>query len=138
MEWDLAAASAEELTELAAWIAWYKENREHLLGGELVRVDVPDADVWVHGVVTPERGLFSVVTGAIHGATNLGDVVLPGLEPDAVYDVRPVQVGGTPTPWSPPGWAGGVRMTGRALASVGLRFGAMWPDHVVLVDATRA
>ena len=138
VEWDLAAASAEELTELAAWIAWYKENREHLLGGELVRVDVPDADVWVHGVVTPERGLFSVVTGAIHGATNLGDVVLPGLEPDAVYDVRPVQVGGTPTPWSPPGWAGGVRMTGRALASVGLRFGAMWPDHVVLVDATRA
>ncbi len=138
VEWDLAAASAEELAELDAWIAWYKENRAHLLGGELVRVDMPDADVWVHGVVTPERGLFSVVTGAIHPATDLGDVILPGLDPDAVYDVRPVQVGRTPTPWSPPGWAGGVRMSGRALACVGLRFGAMWPDHVVLVDAARA
>ncbi|WP_342373368.1 alpha-galactosidase [Propioniciclava soli] len=137
VEWDLAQASDDEIAELGAWISWWKANREHLLGGDLVRVDTPDADVWIHGVVTPERGVFAVTPGRIDAVTNLGDVVLPGLDPDADYDVSVVRVGAEPPVWGAPAWFGGVRLSGRALASVGVRFPAMAPDHTVLVDAVR-
>ena len=138
IEWDLGEASAAELAELAAWVGWWKDNRDHLLGGELVRVDSPDADVWVHGVVTPERGIFSVGAGASGPVTNLGDVVLPGLDPDADYLVRPLIVGAPPLLFGMPDWFAGVRLSGRALARVGLRFPTMPPDQVLLVEATRA
>ena len=138
VEWDLAAASADELAELGAWIAWWKTARATLLAGDLVRVDVPEADAWVHGVVTPERGIFSVGVGASGPVSNLGDVVLPGLDPEAVYAVRPVIPAAPPMLFGMPAWFGGVQLSGRVLATVGLRFPAMPPDQVLLVEAVRA
>ncbi len=137
VEWDLASASEAELDELGAWIAWWKSARSTLLGGELVRVDVPDAGAWVHGVVTPERGIFSVGRGETGPSASLGDVVLPGLEPDAVYDVRPVIPAAPPVLFGPPDWFAGVRLSGCVLAEVGLRFPVMPPDQVLLVEAVR-
>ena len=137
VEWDLAEASASELAELGAWIAWWKDARSTLLAGDLVRVDSPDADVWVHGVVTPQRGIFSIGSGASGPVSNLGDVVLPGLVADAVWDVRPVIPAAPPLLFGLPAWVGGVRLTGRVLAEVGLRFPVMPPDQVLLVEAVR-
>lgn len=137
VEWDIAAATPEERAELAVWIDWWKSRRETLLAGELVRVDSPDADAWVHGVVTPQRGIFSVGAGSSGPAPSLGDVVLPGLDPEATYEVRPVFPAGPPLLFGEPGWFGGVRLSGRVLATVGLRFPAMPPDQVLLVEAVR-
>ncbi len=137
VEWDLGAASEGELAELAAWIGWWKGARSTLLGGELVRVDVPDADAWVHGVVTPARGIFSVGVGASGPVLGLGDVLLPGLDPEAVYEVRPVIPASPPMLFGMPDWFGGVRLPGRLLAEVGLRFPVMPPDQVLLVEAVR-
>ena len=92
----------------------------------------------MHGVVTPERGIFSVGAGASGPVTNLGDVVLPGLDPDADYLVRPLIVGAPPLLFGMPDWFAGVRLSGRSLARVGLRFPTMPPDQVLLVEATRA
>ncbi|HEY3410225.1 MAG TPA: alpha-galactosidase, partial [Propionicimonas sp.] len=55
IEWDLRRATAEELEELAQWIAFYKANRGLLLGGDLVRVDFPDAALNAFGVVAPDK-----------------------------------------------------------------------------------
>ena len=136
IEWDLAAASDADLAELAAWVGWWKENRDHLLTGDLVRVDTPDDDVYAHGVVTAERGLFSVMTGRIHPITTLGDIVLPGRDADRVYDVRVVWPAGAASIWGRPEWFDGVRLSGRTLARVGVRFGPLQPDTVVLIEAS--
>ena len=50
VEWDLAAASEEELADLAEWIAFFKDHRPLLLGGDLVRTDLDDPSIQVQGV----------------------------------------------------------------------------------------
>ena len=42
IEWDLSAATAQELAQLKEWVSFYKANRKLLMGGDLVRVDCPD------------------------------------------------------------------------------------------------
>ena len=65
-------------------------------------------------------------------------MVLPGLDPEAVYAVRPVIPAAPPMLFEMPAWFGGVQLSGRVLATVGLRFPAMPPDQVLLVEAVRA
>ncbi len=55
IEWDLTEAADDELAELGAWISFYKRERGLLLGGDLVRIDVADPRLLVHGVVAPDR-----------------------------------------------------------------------------------
>ena len=50
-----ATAPPAELAELAAWIAFYREHRDLLLGGDLVRIDFPDEALLAGGVVAPDR-----------------------------------------------------------------------------------
>ena len=45
IEWDLTAATAQELAELKEWVSFYKANRRLLMGGDLVRLDFPDPNV---------------------------------------------------------------------------------------------
>jgi len=139
IEWDLTQASPAELDELRGWVAWYKENRGLLLGGELVRVDVPDAGLLVHGVVTPERGLYEICATELPAVGNVGRLVLPGLDPDACYRVRALRTPPLPptavAPWMLA--ADGVVLTGRALACVGVRASYLPPEQSFLIEATR-
>ncbi|MGI8522587.1 MAG: alpha-galactosidase, partial [Nocardioides sp.] len=50
IEWDLASASADERAELAAWVRLYRERRDLLHSGRVVRRG-PDDGRLVHGVV---------------------------------------------------------------------------------------
>ena len=140
VEWDLAAASDDERAELAAWIALYRAERALLHTGVVVRDEMPAAGQWLHGVVAQDRSraLFALVQRERPATWPPGLVRLPGLDPDATYEVAP---GG---PFSPPGdwdrpawWAHPVRLTGRALATVGLQSPALEVDHAALVTATR-
>ena len=150
LEWDLAGTTPEELAELAAWIAWYKRNRATLHGGELVRVDLPDPGQFLHGVVTAERAFFSLCVTRTSDTTTLGRIVLPGLDPDAVYEVRPVTPAGMPaTPGLDTGIAGlgippwlhdgrPLRLCGRALGTVGVQTPWLPPDRCLLLEVTRS
>lgn len=159
IEWDLGKASAAELAELGAWIGFYKEHRGLLLGGEVVRVDFPDASVNVHGVVAADRGsaIFSVVSVERSEVVSVGRIPLPGLDPVRRYRVRPV-VELLPHRGRPPAWWGlrmpavdeyhaldageharlvpdgeqGVELSGLALATAGLMPASIDPDHAVL------
>src|ERR687897_2404015 len=90
IEWDLAKASEDELTELTEWVAFYKEHRALLLGGDLVRLDFPDPAVLLHGVVASDRSaaLYAFVSVALSDVVQVGRLALPGLDPDRRYRVR--------------------------------------------------
>ena len=107
IEWDLARASEAELAELTQWITYYRANREHLLGGDLVRVDVPDPEtLHVYGIVSPDQDRATY----FHAATARPDssprprIRLRGLDPARRYAVRPVIVGAHPSGLEPAAW----------------------------------
>lgn len=109
IEWDLAQASEVELAELKQWIAYYRANRERLLSGDLVRVDVADPETLnVYGVVSPERdrATYFHATTARPDSSPRPRVRLPGLDPARRYAVRPVVVGAHPSGLEPAPWWG--------------------------------
>ncbi|MBO9554360.1 alpha-galactosidase [Cellulomonas sp.] len=145
IEWDLREADPAQRAELAAWVAVYKELRGLLHTGTAVHADTVDPALVVHGVVAQDRSdaVFAVVATDTSQNLPAGRVQLPGLDPDAVYLVRPQAPGdvveGLGGGAVPPWWtADGVRLTGRALAEVGLAAPTLFPEHLVLVRATRA
>ncbi|UVJ38112.1 alpha-galactosidase [Arthrobacter sp. CJ23] len=165
IEWDLAHASNEELDSLRRWITFYKQERQLLLSGDLVRMDSPDSNVMVHGVLSKDR------SNAIFAAAALDSLYpdpaarlkLRGLDPDATYRVEPVFTGPTPSGLLPPQWWGqptadgvvvepstlratsrhgvvfpGAVFPGDVLAKVGVASPRIHPDQVVLYRITMA
>ena len=141
IEWDLTAASEAEAAELREWIAFYREQRGLLLGGDLVRMDGYDDRTLVHGVVAPDRSraLFAMVTT---------DSILPdpavrlrfrGLDRHRPYRIRPVLPGPGPAGLLPPQWWGdgltGQVLSGAALEHAGLACPRVHPDQAVLYRA---
>ncbi|HEX5334271.1 MAG TPA: alpha-galactosidase, partial [Propionicimonas sp.] len=161
IEWDLRKATAEELEELAEWIAFYKANRGLLLGGDLVRVDFPDAALNAFGVVAPDksRAIYSFTAMDAYDTVLLGRLRFPGLDPSRRYRVAPAMVGRPPSGLRPPLWWGlerdytgelddlaagvppkfrattdkaGVELPGSVLVSTGLTDAPVNPDHTVI------
>ncbi|WP_308470186.1 alpha-galactosidase [Kineococcus rubinsiae] len=138
IEWDVTRASAADRAELTRWVALYKELRGLLHTGTTVRADQHDESFAVHGTVAADGGdgLFAVVQLTTPLTSVPGAVRLPGLLPDALYDVTvqapgdaPALRGDQPTPWLPDG----VRLPGRVLAAAGLRAPALQPQQLLLL-----
>ena len=108
IEWDLSRASAAELGELADWIAFYKEHRELLLGGDLIRIDFPDETLTATGVVASDRSraIYSYASIARSEVVLLGRVRFPGLDPARRYRVVPALLQHAPSGLRPPLWWG--------------------------------
>jgi alpha-galactosidase len=162
IEWDLAAATAQELTDLREWISFYKANRRLLMGGDSVRVDFPDPTVVAYGIVAPDRS-NAIYTVAFIGRSEVrlpGRLRLPGLDPHRRYRVRPLVVGRPPSGLKSPPWWGaitsefetygerrvvgwelpadggaGLVLSGAALASTGVMAADMHPEHAILYQA---
>ncbi|MFI9010107.1 alpha-galactosidase [Actinosynnema sp. NPDC053489] len=144
IEWDLTAASEEDLARLRAWVALYKELRPLLHTGVSVHGDHPDPAVEVHGVVAEDGSdaVFAIVALATSASYPPGPVRLPGLSPDTRYHVRPLPPGDVPDgnadnwgvrlPW----WRDGVTLPGRALSTAGVQAPVLHPERLVLVRAT--
>jgi alpha-galactosidase len=136
VEWDLAEATPEALAELGGWLAFFKEHRSLLLGGDLVRMDGYGTDVLVHGVLAADRAraLFAMVTLASPYPDPPARVRLRGLDPDRLYRVRPVNPAGLPPAWWGPNHDGTV-LSGAALAQMGVAAPRVGPDQVILYRA---
>ena len=159
IEWDLRKASPGERAELADWIAFHKQHRALLHGGNLVRLDHPDPAVVVHGVVAPDRseGIFSYAVLARSELVSPGRVRFPGLDPERRYAVEPVLVqhlpAGTRPPawwnvapasgpvnhspahpdhWAPVGERAGVTVRGSLLIEAGLTAPLLNPEHAIV------
>ena len=145
IEWDLAAASEEELAELTAWITLYKERRELLFTGDLVRADRGESPLWLQGVVSPDQGEALFALSAV-GRTDTAQhprLVLPGLDPAAAYRVRALLPSGPPSHLTPPPWlsrvleADGAVLPGAVLAVAGLAAPLLDPEQGLLLSLTR-
>ncbi|WP_062948663.1 alpha-galactosidase [Brachybacterium sp. sponge] len=145
IEWDLAAASEEELAELTAWITLYKERRELLFTGDLVRADRGESPLWLQGVVSPDQGeaLFALSAVGRADTAQHPRLVLPGLDPAAAYRVRALLPSGQPSHLTPPPWlarvleADGAVLPGAALAVAGLAAPLLDPEQGLLLSLTR-
>ncbi len=138
IEWDLTAASEEELEVLARWVALHKTHRGLLHGGTVVNGDHHDEDTWVQGVVAPDRSeaLYGVV--AVRRApSGPGRVRLPGLDPDRRYRVTVPDPGRPADPGAVPPWAReGVVVTGSVVEEHGIPMLPLLPEHGHLVHVT--
>ncbi|RIK14793.1 MAG: alpha-galactosidase [Acidobacteria bacterium] len=136
IEWDLTAATSEELDGLARWVAFHKTHRTLLHTGTVVNGDHHDDATWVQGVVAPDRSeaLYGVVAvrRAISGP---GRVRLPGLATDRRYRVHVPDPGGDVGPAVPPWAREGVTLPGVVLAEHGLPMLPLLPEHGHLVHA---
>jgi alpha-galactosidase len=138
IEWDITTASPSELDGLTATIALYREMRDVLHTGAVVRVDHPDPAVLVHGVVSADRALFCVAQLTTSERAVPCRVRLAGLDPDVRYLVEPVAPAGEPlvVQYSGPLWMSGVELSGLVLQSVGLQLPILAPEQALLVRLT--
>ena len=159
IEWDLARATDDEIAGLRRWIALYKEQRDLLFTGDLVRGGAEDDPVRLTGVVAAdgERGLFSVVVVGRSDLATLGRVRLPGLDAERRYRVRAVHVPGANDRYAPAwlatddgaaervGSAGtgagapggeGLVLTGAMLGRVGVAVPSLNPESALVLEVT--
>lgn len=137
VEWDLTTLADDELDRLAEWVAFHRSVRDLLHTGDVVRADLPDPSLQLDGVVSPDRedALFRLSLLDMGMSWPPPRVPVPGLDPDLVYEVSLQPPGDAPalTGRGRVGWASGVRLTGRALATVGLQAPLLRVDESVLI-----
>jgi len=140
-EWDLLPLDEGDLEQIRQWIAFYKEQRDALLTGDLVRRDSTDGTMWLHGIVSGDRShaLYQLVTRRRSAMSPRGMFRIPGLDPGRRYRLRPRLVGGGPDGLVLPPWGGedrrGIVMDGGALDAVGLHTPMLHPDQVLILEA---
>ncbi|HAG61120.1 MAG TPA: alpha-galactosidase, partial [Arthrobacter bacterium] len=132
--------------ELKRFIGLYKEHRGLIHSGRMVRADVPDDSLMLHGVVSDDGGsaLFAVVSTRTSFAEQPGRVAVPGLDPERTYKVEAIfpapgdaDYAHTFTQVQPPAWlASGAEASGRFLAEVGLPMPILNPEHALLLKFT--
>jgi alpha-galactosidase len=148
MEWDVRQVHGPEREELKRFIGIYKEHRDLIHSGRMVRADVSDDSVMLHGVVASgpaatgdTAALFAYISTRTGFAEQPGRVTLPGLEPDQSYRVEAIfptpadaDYAHTFTQVQPPAWLEtGAEATGRFLAEVGLPMPVLNPEHALLL-----
>ncbi|WP_427129282.1 alpha-galactosidase [Pseudarthrobacter sp. S9] len=158
MEWDVRQVQGAEREELKRFIGLYKEHRGLIHSGRMIRADVPDDALMLHGVVAGAAGtggtaqlsagstaaLFALVSTRTAFAEQPGRVRFPGLDADRTYLVEAIfpapgdaDYAHTYTQVQPPAWlAAGATAGGRFLAEVGLPMPVLNPEHAVLLRFT--
>jgi alpha-galactosidase len=142
IEWDVSAASDAEREGLAGAIAFYKRVRALLHSGEVVRADLADPALALHGVVAQDRGeaVFAYVQLDTSASERPGAVRLPGLDPERSYRVETVPLAGGPSIQDvvPPPWLEDLVVSGRALAGGGLQMPSLAPEQALVLHLTAA
>ena len=141
IEWNVTEANPEELEILKKWAALYKAKRGLLHSGRSIRVDHPDSNAFLYGVVAQDKSeaLFAYVQHRMNESTFPAMALLPGLEPESLYEVKVLNEVGKPRALqikNPP-WLKGVKLSGAALANIGVRPPILAPENAILISAVK-
>jgi alpha-galactosidase len=154
MEWDVRQVQGAEREELKRFIALYKEHRGLIHSGRMVRADLPDDALMLHGVVADlapgaapgsTAALFALVSTRTTFSEQPGRIAIPGLAAGSDFRVEAVfpipgdaDYAHTFTQVQPPAWlASGAVASGRFLAEVGLPMPILNPEHALLLKVTK-
>jgi alpha-galactosidase len=142
VEWNVARLGEDDRRALAEVIALHQRFRPLLHSGDVVRFDT-DPPYCAHGVYASDRSEALVSFAQLTTAASLTPPALrlPGLDPDQHYRVERVALPGERwgTAVGQPAWlTDGVVLTGRQLASHGIRPPIMHPESAVLILLTAA
>ena len=145
IEWDLREAGDGDLDRLAAWVERYRTFRPLLHSGRMIRPASSDPAVLLHGVVSSSRDDALIAHVQLDESSHSRGVTvrIPGLEPDATYDLRwegPVShtVVSRSAALLEPGPLGTATATGRSLATRGFLVPRRRPETVTLVHVSRS
>jgi alpha-galactosidase len=140
IEWNLLEASEDERAELAAVIELHKRFRLLLHRGRHHRVEHPDptVDGWVVVAAGGSEAVLSITRTASGPSPHLDPVSVPGLDPDRRYRLRPLPIGRPERGGArrQPAWltaTEAMTMTGRQLATVGVRPPLLHPESSVVI-----
>lgn len=142
IEWDLTSCSEAELAALTRWAALYKEFRGLLHSGVVVRADLPDPAVLLHGVVRADRteALFAWVALATTPVAHSERVSFPGLDPDADYRVTirtdldtALRQQDSDPQWTNSSTDDGIVLSGYVLTTVGVPLPVLNPANAILL-----
>ncbi|WP_225850539.1 alpha-galactosidase [Streptomyces sp. HPF1205] len=146
IEQDITRCDAGELARLTAWTALYRELRPLLHGGRTVRADLGGDATSLHGVVAHDgsAAVYCWARVATTPEAQSGRVPLPGLAPDADYEVRVRTELGLPSfqQVSGPAWVTAaledwVPLPGAVLAVAGVPLPNLNPEQALLLQVRR-
>jgi len=142
IEWDITTTDEADRAALSEWITLYKEQRDLLHSGRVVRVPSMDPAIWIHGVLSTDRrrALMAHVQLDESVREPVTRLRVPGLDPATRYRARWVgpapEAGWGGTSVDPAGPVGTAEVTGAVLAEVGLPMPRRRPHSVDLVEIT--
>jgi alpha-galactosidase len=141
IEWDITGCTDEEIASLKSWADYYKANRDLLHSGKMIRVEQPNDEAFLHGVVAQDKSkaIFAYAALKATAGSLPNTLQLLGLEAAANYRVKLVEPAGAAF-WigrKAPHWFDGVTLSGAALAQVGLKTPVLAPEQAFLVEAVR-
>jgi alpha-galactosidase len=144
LEWDITTCSEAELAALTSWSALYRELRDLLHSGDLVRDTADDGTLLVTGTVARggEQAAYSVVRTDTSAQAVPGLVRLPGLDPARTYSLRVRPEAGVPqvVQHAAPRWwdeaLAGLTVSGALLTEVGLPMPVLAPAQGFLLHLT--
>jgi len=141
IEWDLTSADEATRARVAAWIAVAKRIRPLVATGRTIDVDGTEPGIDVRGIVAADAAsaLFTITQVETSAAYPAGRVRMPGLDPSRRYRVAVLSPSGdhddagqSVLEWT----AFPTVMTGRELATVGVRPPVQLPQRSTVVELT--
>ena len=142
IEWNITEATAEERKQLTTWASYYKNNRDLLHSGKMIRVDYPDSHAYLHGVKAHDssRAIFAYIQLTPTISIHPSPLKFPGLDENANYEIKAVFPAGKPRFMliSPPQWMSGITMSGSALSAIGVTAPILAPANAFLIEITKA
>lgn len=136
IEWNVTEADAHELDVLKKYVAFYKQHRDLLHSGDVVRSDVIVGGAQMYGTVAKDKksALFSYMQ--LTSLDNFGPLVatFDGLDAKASYSVEIIEDLSAPEflQKAHPGWWPKIVLRGDELAAIGLQLPVLKPESGLL------
>jgi alpha-galactosidase len=136
IEWDITEADAQETETLKAYVAFYKQHRDLLHSGTIVRSDEIVGNAQLYGTVALDKKEAIFTYMQLTSLDNFGPLLttFDGLDKETLYQVTVIESLSADefTQKRAPGWWPALQLTGDQLAHIGLQLPVLKPESGLL------